>query len=306
MIRIDRDEIDEIDEKYYWNNELFTGIMFEWNPELEDSTFISKKISQDGVIVSDYKNKYIAKYIDNNCLEVHIGALELDITTFPRAVLYNNKSFTGIAYGSDDEFIDEEVLYIDGIGEKPKLQMKYTKNGILIYFAFHDQDKMTNGIFSDIYEWYSNGELKGVEIGLQYMTFQAKFKKDTKLSILDIDENYFKNIEMIKNKSSFEIYEEKSFLENIYAETKIMLFNKGINDEVFFNLWLNQGLKNVCNIYLTRLAITEKSFELLKDLTNLKQINIEECQECNIKILKEIKKKNPNCYIELDREEIVL
>jgi len=44
----------------------------------------------------------------------------------------------------------------------------------------------------------------------------------------------------------------------------------------------------------------------LENLKNLNKLIVDSCEECDSEILKEIKNKNPNCYVEFDREEIVI
>jgi hypothetical protein len=158
--------------------------------------------------------------------------------------------------------------------------------------------------FSDIYKWNDKGQLREIEISFEHTIFDIKFEENGELSELDIKNNYFNSIDIVTEKSSFDIYDKKSFLENTFASSKLRLVSKGINDDVFYYLWKNNGLRNVEIISLMNLSITQKSFKLLEGLMNLNRIEVDDCLNCTVGILKKIKKKNPNCYIELDREEV--
>lgn len=149
MIRIYKYELEEIDGKFYWNDELFSGIIFDRNDSFNGHIFNSKKVCKEGVIVGDYVNKYFSKYIDvKNCLEVHSGSLEekevyFDYEAPPSIVLYKNKPFTGIAYnpsGEEAEFVGGEYLHIDGQDDPANIEMEYADNGELIYFSYNEEE----------------------------------------------------------------------------------------------------------------------------------------------------------------------
>lgn len=295
MIRIDANRAEKRDSKYFFNGSLFSGILF----FLQGDKVIKKKVCRDGLIIGDYENKLFSK---NNYLEINFDALIGDDPYYPKYQYFDNKKFTGMAYGfNQDGFCIDEMLFIDGYDE-PKSAMDFYPSGKVISF-----DKEEEG-FSQLFEWYESGAIKQLYLTLSSKKDKIYFEitklESGLLKALTIGRDYFENIEIFKKNSMFDIFEEKYFLEKVSANNDYLrLSGQGIDDEVFYYLYLNKGLANVKRAFIKNTSLTDESFERLVELHTLEELEITSL-ECSLEVAIKIKRENPNCKITLNTKEI--
>jgi len=295
MLRLNVNRLKKEDDKYFFNDSLFSGVLF----FLHGDMVLKKKICQDGIIIRDYKNKL---FPDNNYLEINFDALIGDDPYYPDYQYFNGKKFTGMAYGFNrDGFCTDEMLFIDGLHE-PKSAVDFFISGQMFSF-----DKGEDG-FAQLFEWYESNALKRLHLTLNLTKNKIHFEitklENGVLRTLTIDKGYFENIENFKKYSMFDIFEKKSFLENISANDFLYLSGLDIDDEIFHYLQLNNGLEDVKKLYIRDTSLTDKSFEKLIALMNLEDLDITS-YECSLEVVEAIKKHNSNCKISLNTKEII-
>lgn len=296
MLRLNADKLKKRNNKYFFNNILFSGVIF----FLQGDIITNKKICKDGIIIGNYKNEL---FPDNNYIEINFDALIGDDPYYPEFQYYNHKKFTGIAYGfNQDGFCTDEMLFIDGFDE-PKSAISFFVSGKIKSFDKDEND------FSQLFEWNENNFIKHLYLTLDLqknrINFEIKFENRF-IQTLTIEEGYFDNIEKFKKYSMFNIFEEKTFLTNISANVDFLyLSGLDIDDEIFYYLHLNQGLDKTKALNIRDTSLTDKSFKKLIGLQNLEELNIIS-YECSLEVVEAIKKHNPNCTIFLNTKEILL
>lgn len=246
MIRVKREILTKESNRYYLNSKLFTGVIF----YLLSCEIERKKICNDGVITDDYTNEIITS---DQCLEIDFDCLEGDDPYYPEFHLYKNKKFTGIAYGfNNNSLCTDEMLYFNGRDE-PISSMGFSPSGQLISF-----DSDIDG-FSQIFEWFESTKVKFIFLNLDGNIFSMSLNEKGELETLNIDKGYFSNIESIKNKSKFKIITKKSIFRSISASDRLYLYGDGIDDEIFYYLKLDDGLKNTTEISFDNTSLTSKN-----------------------------------------------
>ncbi|CAA6810407.1 MAG: Unknown protein [uncultured Sulfurovum sp.] len=279
MLKIRREKLIKKDNKYYYNNELFNGVIF----FTKDSIIKIKKICKNGQIVSDYLNKYF----DNNFI-LHIDKDTLEI---PNPKIYRNeipryykgKPFTGVVYKFIDGFCIEETEYQNSAGadnidyDEDKdysglTSLSYFKSGIIKEFKRKDKN------FSQEFEWYENGNIKSINIGESTeacYTFGAdlNFTEDGKIILLYLDE-YFEEFKMIEEKVKFKILLTKNALLDMQLADSISLHGEDIDDD-FLNEYLHKGkLEFIKEISFSETSINEKGYEVLLKIPNLRKVHM--------------------------------
>ena len=296
MIRLNANKLKKKDDKYFFNGSLFSGVLF----FLQGDIVLKKRLCQDGIMLGDYKNKL---FPDNNYLEINFDALIGDDPYYPAFQYFNDKEFTGIAYGfNQDGFCTDEILFVDGLNE-PKSSIDFSVSGEIISFDKGEDE------FSQLFEWDKNNIIKHLYLTLDLIKNRIDFEikiKNRLIRILTIDKGYFENIENFRKYSVFTIFEKKSFLENISANDDFLyLSGLDIDDEIFYYLHLNNGLKKTKVLNIRDTSLTDESFKKLIGLKNLEDLNITS-YECSLEVVDAIKKHNPTCKISLNTKEILL
>jgi len=296
MIRLNINRLKKQDNKYLFNGSLFSGVLF----FLQGDIVLKKKLCQDGIVLGNYKNKL---FPNNNYLEINFDALIGDDPYYPAFQYFNNEKFTGIAYGfNQDGFCTDEMLFLDGFHE-PKSAIDFFVSGEISSF---DKDEDS---FAQLFEWYESNFIKQVHLTLDLTDNRIDFEitklESGAIRTLTIDKDYFENIDFFKKYSMFDIFEEKSFLENISANHDYLRLSRlGIDDEIFHYLHLHNGLEKLERLYINDTSLTDKSFKKLIGLKNLEDLNITS-YECSLEVVNAIKEYNPNCKISLNTKEIL-
>jgi len=279
MLKIKREKLIKKDEKYYYNNKLFDGIIF----YLKNITIKAKKVCKDGQIVSDYLNKYF----DNDfTLHINKDALEIPNPKIYRNEIpryYHEKPFTGIAYSFLDGCCIKEVEYKDGAGadnihyDENKdysglTSISYFISGAIKEFKRNDKN------FLQEFEWYENSNIKSISISESTeacYTFGADFTftEKGKLKMLYLDE-YFEEFETIQKKIKFEILPTKKTLLEASLSDSTSLHGEDIDDNFLYEYYNLGSLNNIQQISFSSTSITEKGYEVLLKMPNLKKLHM--------------------------------
>ena len=275
MLRIKREKLIKKDEKYYYNHELFNGVIF----FIKDLIIKSKKVCRDGQVVGNYINPYF-----NNNFTLHIDKNALEI---PNPKIYRNeipryyqgKSFTGIIYKFVDGFCIEETEYRDGIGAdnigydggksySGLCSINYFKTGTIKEFKRKDRNLLQE------FEWYQNSNIKSIYIDEENSVwFGFSFTDNGQLIRLDLDW-YFEEFDEIKKKIEFNILPNKKELLGIPLANKISFSGEDIKDELLKDFFEKSNLKDVNEIFFSDTSLTKKGYEILLKMPSLKKVHL--------------------------------
>jgi len=275
MLRIKREKLIKKDEKYYYNHELFNGIIF----YIKNVIIKAKKICKNGQIVSDYRNEYF----DNNfTLNINKDALEIPNPKIYRNEIpryYKGKPFTGIVYKFIDGFCIEETEYRDGAGAdnidydgkknySRLCSIHYFKSGNIKEFKRKDKNLLQE------LEWYKNSNIKCIYIDEENTVwFEFSFTEDGNLTLIELDE-YFEEFEEIKQKIKFNILPNRKELLNRRLNDNIAFGGEDIDDNFLYEYYNLGSLNNVQQISFSSTSISEKGYEVLLKMPNLKKLHI--------------------------------
>ena len=313
MLRIKENVLDKKNGKYYYNNKLFDGIIYFVN----ECKITARKVVQSGDIIKDY----IDPYLDYSLWELHIDEECIEFSDLPVDTHYlNDELFTGVGY----EFFKNGLYcaemtyrkgrsirddYYEPIDNVPLVYIEYYQNGQMHYFEYHEKDffqeyeMFEDGNIAYIYFSHSLYQKKELSVGYQKM-YSLEMRLDSVYSLrnLSIKGDYFQNIQTVQAKSKFDAITSKDFLKDISASKNFLtLHHKGIDDEIFYYLHLNNGLDKLRHLSVFDTSLTDKSFKLLRNLMNLQKLKIES-NECSSTLLQEIKEYNPLCEITYNQE----
>jgi len=306
MLRLAENKLIKLNEKYFYQNKPYNGIIF----FISDCFITDKKIVENGKIVSSYINPYLdyskyTKEVLSKCLYEGISDEEF---------WFDSKLFTGISHHFENGIQMYEWCYRKGFLPNTHLgtndinltRIGYDEYGNIIDFESNDGEIIQEFDFHNTHDIYisnrTNYQLKN-----ENYHFEISIKSKKIINILSIEGNFFDNLEFIKKRIKFDIFNSKSFLLNMIAnEEYISLSDSGIDDEIFYYLYLNNGLDNTKRIYITNTSLTEKSLLLLDRKVNLKEIRITTNNLGLKEILKNIKSNNLRYKIFFNEREITL
>jgi len=279
MLRIKREKLIKKDGKYYYNHELFNGVIF----YIKYDTIKYKRICKNGKIEGDYANEYF----DNDfTLNINKDSLEIPIPKIYRNETpryYNGKPFTGIVYKFIDGFCVEEIEYRDGAGadnidyyEKNNYSrlcsIHYFKSGSIKEFKRKDKN-----LLQEI-EWYENGNIKYIYIDEDNTVwFEFSFREDGSLTLIEIDE-YFEEFEKIKKKIKFNILLNRKELLNRKLNCNISFGGDDVDDNFLYEYYNIGSINNVQQISFSSTSISEKGYEVLLKMPNLKKLHMHDCK----------------------------
>lgn len=193
---------------YYYNDELFTGIGF----EVKGSEVKQRIVIKDGLQSGPYLNEYMPTL--EHCLHVNEDALEPHPSNYDgQPVSYQNKPFTGIAYEFWKDFCTSETLRVNGYWDHGRWD-----NAVITYYisgCFESVYISSDGLHQK-YEWNPEGNLKTLMLLKKgFLEIDIECTEDLNLKKVMIGQDYFKNIDLLKNRLKFPVYDNKQFADGL-------------------------------------------------------------------------------------------
>lgn len=294
MINIEK--LNYIQEKYYYEEKLFTGVGFRTSGErVEDVCEF-----ENGVNVDIYRSKYFPN--DRNIPHIDIDYIDFTGEYLDSYALYRNKRFSGIAYEleGEQEFCLGQHLIEDGVtvvslgwypsGENESLRLD--REGIVQVFEWFKDDSLKE--FS-LYSREYREILISISIG------EAK-----QLKSVWIEGNYFEWILKYRSQLEHQYFESKNSFEDYSVAPVLSLINSGIDDVIFHSIAANDGFKDLSKIIISNTCLTETAILELANIKTLKQITFSEIKRNLLGIAKELKRKMLDCSIKLNEQKITI
>ncbi|MGB3692881.1 MAG: hypothetical protein WBG70_16125 [Spirulinaceae cyanobacterium] len=289
-------ELSCIKNKYFYEEQLFTGVGFSTSGEKVNN--FNK--FENGINVGAYQ----CKYFPNKISIPHINIDYIDFTGefLDAFALYKNKKFSGIAYELEDE---EDVclakhLFKDGVpvgsiswhssGEKKSLRLE--REGIVQVFG-----------------WFPDGALKEMELYSQEQSerlINVSFDQPKQLRNVWIEESYFEWIPKYTAKLEFHYLETVDSFKDFTISPTFSLVGLGINDAVFCAIGSNKKFGNLSKITISRTSISEESFLKLANINTLNEVIIRDKNRHLTNIAKNLKSIRKDCLIKLNGQEIMV
>jgi hypothetical protein len=160
-----------------------------------------------------------------------------------------------------------------------------------------------NNKFGEVYEWYSNGTLKGIKISTNTDFFGSfNFTENGELSYLGSCKGLLNNLDVIFNNAKFFPFESVSSLVKFRAAATFVLFGDDINDSFFKYLLESKMLDGTSVLKLNSVNI--KNIDL-SELETLLELHIENNNALTpaigeseiIALVEHAKKSNPNIKV---------
>ena len=275
MLKIKQENLIKQDNRYYYDNERFNGVIF----FIKNFIIEAKKVCKDGQVVGDYINPYF-----DNIFTLHIDKDALEI---PNPKIYRNEipryykrePFTGIVYKFQNGFCIEETEYRDGIGAdnigydggksySGLCSINYFETGIMKEFKRKDNNLLQE------FDWYENNNVKNIYIDEENSVwFGFSFTDNGQLIRLDLDW-YFEEFDEIKKKIEFNILPNKKELLGISLANKISFSGEDIKDELLKDFFEKSNLKDVNEIFFSDTSLTQKGYKILLDIPSLEKVHL--------------------------------
>lgn len=289
-------KLDQIEDKYYYEGNQFTGVGFETFEERIEEVCEFK----NGINVGIYRSQYFPD--DPTISQVDIDYIEFTGEYLDSYAFYKNKRFSGIAYEleGEQEFCVGRHLIDDGVtvvsrrwypsGEKESL--KLDRKDIVQFF-----------------EWFKDGSIKKISLYSRenrQRLINIALSEAKQLNSVWIENNYFEWLAKYKSQIEYDYFESVNSFEDYTVAANLSLINSGVNDVVFYSIAANDGLMNLREIIIFNTSLTETAILELANIKTLKQINISEEKRDLLSIAKELKRKRSDCLINLNDQKTIL
>lgn len=178
--------------------------------------------------------------------------------------LYQGHPFSGIGYEFDDGACTREVFLRNGIVYS---EARWTEAGQMVYFD------VPNDEFGEVYEWYSSGELRSVDVTTNSKFHGGmRFSEDGELVILSACNGFLEAVPRIARKARFFPISDIHDIERLKISSDLTLFGGDIEDEFFRYLTDGGVLKKVSVLELINVGV---NFLSLIDLPHLRELHVD-------------------------------
>lgn len=245
MLRITYDALEKDKNLYYYENQLFSGIVF----EVQNDIIVNRFTCQQGVLGETYQSTFFP--LQESKLWISFDALIGEKHEDAEPFLYQGKRFNGIAIEIDGNFCVRESLFVNG---RTAGEAEFYYSGELESHGDY-QD-----ILSQDYEWFKSGALKSVQIqAVDEFRVEFKFSENRKLTYMDIDGKYFENIDRYKNELKHPFFLESiDFSKDVALGKTLFLASEGMNDLVYAELEKCKGFQDLKSMSLFHTSLSER------------------------------------------------
>ena len=273
-------------DKFLYQNENFEGVSL----LIVNGLVTQKKLYKDGV----FDGNYISPYISVDDLSSHIDSEKLD-DEYEDPCTQDGSLYSGVAYRFVGDVCVSELEYKQGW---LSAEVNYRRNGDLESIDVGGDD------LSQKCSWFEDGNIEEFE-SFERSSYRSwlKFTKKDVVTTIVIEGDYFNRIEQIKDRLTLDMFNKKYFAVNLIADEYLFLSGDGVNDDVFSDLLAQDGLKETLKLNISKTRLTSLIMEKLIPLKNIGQLIIES-EYIDLDCLKSFKSQRPDCFVELNREEV--
>ncbi|WP_177207501.1 hypothetical protein [Burkholderia contaminans] len=262
MNRVNIELMERKDGRYFLSGKEFSGIAFEIG---QDQRVRAIELV-DGVEVGGYRPI---------CASPGDGFDQVDLTGMLsdyEVPLYQGQPFSGIGYEFDDGACTREVFLRNGIVYS---EAWWTAAGGMVYFD------VPNDEFGEVYEWYSSGGLKGVNITTNTEFYGGMcFSGSGQLVYLSACNGFLESIPRIVRKARFFPIASVRDVERLEMSGDLTLFGGDVGDDFFRYLSDCGMLRDVAVLKLTNVGV---KFLSLADLPHLGELHVDGFELSGIK-----------------------
>ncbi|MEW2374468.1 hypothetical protein ACFUJV_35915 [Streptomyces olivaceus] len=250
------------DGRYFLSGKRFSGIAFEIG---QDQRVRAIELV-DGVEVGSYRP--ICASPDDGFDQVDLTGMLSDY----EVPLYQGRPFSGIGYEFDDGACTREVFLRNGIVYS---EAWWTEAGRMVYFD------VPNDEFGEVYEWYSSGGLKSVDITTNLEFYGGvRFSEGGRLVFLSACNGFLEAIPRIARKARFFPVATVRDVEKLEISDDLTLFGGDVGDDFFGYLSDCGMLRDVAVLKLVNVGVKLLS---LADLPNLRELHVDGFELTGIK-----------------------
>jgi hypothetical protein len=291
MLRIDMDYLKIDENKFYYKEDRFTGVAISHSENI-----INKVLRyENGDCIGSYKGDIILLNDHKTLVDYKALEAEGDGTDVPYH--FNGDAFTGAAFMFDTGVCVAEEVYEDGwLGNS----VSYSLEGNML-----EVDLMEND-FAQRIGFFETGEPKDIYL-FERDKFHAHITFDATdvIKSINLEENYFERVTRYKDKIHCPVFDTKGFATAFSGGESVYLSGTSTDDEVLAGLASANGLSKTSEVRISRTPISQVGLALLMSITGLNKLIIES-EVLDVDDMKRFKIKRPDCYVELNREEITL
>lgn len=290
MLRLKKNALTEKAGKLFYKNELFSGIAF----TISQGEIVKAIKISEGMEIGQYSPKYLPGY-DCRIIDIEILDPE-DESDYEPFLCLNGVRFNGIALEFDGDFCTGELLFVRGWSDS---QVTYYKTGCL------ESIELIEDGFSQIYQWHENEQLKKYEVtSRNSFSFNLAFNEDGYLSALGMEGDYFNQVKLISDKLAIPAFKNEHFIDELKASEFLSISGNSVTDRLFKRLISSGALQQTDYISLFDTSVTKESLHLLQANSRLNKLFINS-NTIKLEDVKIFKSDNPDCHIELNREEVL-
>jgi hypothetical protein len=144
MLRILIAAMNEVEGKYWYQGQLFSGVGFFAHGDHVQGRWINL-----GLVEEVYSPIFLEAESVFSQLNLTGSLSDYDL------ISYENQPFNGIGYEFSDEFCIHEAVVFHGAVHS---EAYWNAEGVMLHLS------LDNGKFGEIYEWHPNGERKSIDI----------------------------------------------------------------------------------------------------------------------------------------------
>lgn len=278
-MRVLLSSLNQIDGKYFYKNDLFSGVYF----DVDDEKNVTAFEVIDGVVIKPYQS--VCQPDNRRFRQVDITE---DMTDYREFAQFKGQDYSGVGFEFDGEFCIAEVFIVDN---SIFWEAQWTKQGIMF-----DYD-VPNPFFLEGYRWYNNGKIKSMTITNDRVSggnFSGSicFSENGDINKLIANNGFLGyTMKMINIQARFFPFKYVSDFKNYSWDENIILIGNDINDE-----FINMMIESECWNHVKRLTIRNTNVQNAKifELESLKTLSI---QTKNEDLAYHIRENNPGIFV---------
>lgn len=301
MLFINIEELEQIQDKYFYKGKAFTGVGF----ILAGESLENLHEFDNGYDIGIHQSRYFPD--DGKVQHIDVDYIEFTGEFLDAFALYKNKKFTGVTYELDEskDICTAKHIFKDGV---PLESREWYYSG---------QDKslwLEKESFVQFFEWFEDGVLKNVQVtsmgsnskGSNEVLIRVTLNELQQLTCVWIKEDYFEWMETNYAELEFNYFATKESFQKFYASSNLSLIDSGVNDYLLNLIGSNDGFNGLSQLTLSRTSLSEEAIIELVDITTLKEIILRDRQRDLSALAKKIKQKRPDCLVRLNTQDVII
>lgn len=284
MKRIKKNSLEVCDNKYYFEGELFTGVVYSVVGRVVENIF-----TVENGAISKKPDDFFG--FERYSLSIDVSHLHEELDEEP--FLYRGRRFTGVAYSFDEDFCIGAQVFEGGYVEK---EVGWFKSGVL---GFYEGFCEGVGEFST---WYENGSRNNLKVSEQgSFRLEADFDPPDEMKRLSIFGPFLERLSEVSNKLLFPLVDRVEQLNEIKFSHSLYLSGDGVDDDVFGILVSSACFANVYKLHLSNTTLIGESIVELKSKENIKELILDDSREGISSAVDEFRVSRPDCIVRFNQ-----